>query len=144
VAPPRPNGSGITARNNGLQNDQWNLSEMSNEAFQAAIVIAVVVEAAVAAWALARRDLTAVVLLNALGAAGVLLDHAPEFGLIVRGLDWNFLLLLSFELAALATSVLWFAWRAPSWLVWTAFSVHALLSLALLIFAFTFKLNRLM
>jgi hypothetical protein len=117
---------------------------MSNEVFQAAIALAVVVEAGVAAWALARRGLTAVVLLNGLGAAGVLLNHAPEFGLVIQTLDQNFLLLLTFELITLATSLSWFVWRAPSWLVWTEFSVHALLSLALLIFALTFKFDRLM
>lgn len=117
---------------------------MSNEMFQALTALAVVVEAAAAAWALARRDLTAVVALNGLAAAAVLLYNAPDLALIVDAFERNTLLLVAFEAITLVASVLWFAGRAPSWLVWTTFSVHVFLSLALLIFAFTFRLDRLM
>ncbi len=116
---------------------------MSKEVFQALTALAVIVEAAAAAWALARRDLTAVVALNGLASAAVLLYNAPDLTLIVNAFERNTLLLVAFETITLIASVLWFAYRAPSWLVWITFSVHALLSLALLIFAFTFKLNRL-
>jgi hypothetical protein len=117
---------------------------MSNGVFQAATVLAVVVEAAAAAWALARRDLTAIVALNGFAAAAVLLYNAPDLALIVDAFDRGALLLVAFETITLVGSVLWFTWRAPSWLVWAPFSVHVFLSLALLIFAFTFRLDRLM
>ncbi len=116
---------------------------MSNDEFHAGVTVAVLVEAGVAGWALARRRLTAVVLLNGLIAAGVLFYNAPDLGLLLQTLDQNSLLLLAVELVTLATSAFWFAYPAPPWLVWTQFSIHALVSLAFLIFAFTFKLDRL-
>jgi hypothetical protein len=48
-----------------------------------------------------------------------------------------------FELAVLATSVLWFAHRLLAWLVWVEFTAHAVLSIGVGIFIFTFKMTRL-
>jgi hypothetical protein len=120
---------------------------MSNETLDALALLLVAVQAGVMAWALMRREVTAVVVLNLLGATGVLIAIAPEliaYETLAEDFVRFLVALLVFEAVTLATSLAWFARQRLAWLVWTEFAVHAALSLAVLIFVFTFRITRLM
>jgi hypothetical protein len=119
----------------------------SNLALEAVASIAVLAQAGALVWALARGDLTGVVLTNLLGASGCLAATLPALGVSMKTLDEDFLslllALLVFEIVTLATSLLWFLYPQLAWLAWTEFSIQGLLSLAILIFILTFKVTRL-
>jgi hypothetical protein len=120
---------------------------MSNEMLETSAVLAVLIEAAALAFALLRRDLTAVVVLNLLAAAGLLVALVPDLAASAKTLAEGFLIfeiaVLVLALVTLATSLFWLAYRKLAWLVWIEFSGHALLALAFLLFAFTFRITRL-
>ena len=120
--------------------------EMSNDTLEARAALAVLAEAAVASWAIARGDASAVVALNQLVAIALLIAIVPRlmsFRILAEDFVRLLVALLVFELAILATSLFWFAYPRLAWLAWTEFSIHALLSLAFLIFVFTFRFTRL-
>jgi hypothetical protein len=118
-----------------------------NLAPEAGALLAVLAQAGALIWALARGDLTGVVLINLLGAGGFLVATLPTLGVSMKTLDQDFLsllfALLVFEMVTLATSLLWFLDSHLAWLAWTEFSIQGLLSLAVLIFIFTFRVTRL-
>jgi hypothetical protein len=120
---------------------------MPNLALETVAAIAVLAQAGALVWALGRGDLTGVVLINLLGAGGFVAATLPTLGVSMKTLDEDFLsllfALLVFEIVTLATSLLWFLYPNLAWLAWTEFSIQGLLSLAILIFIFTFKVTRL-
>jgi hypothetical protein len=124
-----------------------NQSAIPNSAPEAVSLLAVLAQAGALVWALARGDLTGVVLINLLGAGGFLAATLPTLGVSMKTLDEDFLALLFallvFEIVTLATSLSWFFDAPLEWLAWTEFSIQGLLSLAVLIFIFTFKVTRL-
>ena len=85
--------------------------------------------------------------INLLGAGGFLAATLPTLGVSMKTLDEDFLsllfALLVFEIVTLATSLSWFFDAHLEWLAWTEFSIQGLLSHAVLIFIFTFKVTRL-
>jgi hypothetical protein len=119
----------------------------TNLALEAVASIAVLAQAGALVWALARGDLTSVVVINLLGASGFLVAALPALGVSMKTLDEDFLslllALLVFEIVTLATSLLWFFHPNLAWLAWAEFSIQGLLSLAILIFILTFKVTRL-
>jgi hypothetical protein len=118
-----------------------------NLALEVVASIAVLAQAGALVWALGRGDLTGVVLINLLGASGFLIATLPTLGVSMKTLDEDFLslllALLVFEIVTLATSLMWFFDSHLAWLAWTEFSIQGLLSLAVLIFIFTFRVTRL-
>jgi hypothetical protein len=124
-----------------------NQSTIPNSAPEAVALLAVLAQAGALVWALARGDLTGVVLINLLGAGGFLTATLPTLSVSMKTLDEDFLsllfALLVFEIVTLGTSLLWFVDPHLKWLAWTEFSIQGLLSLAVLIFIFTFKVTRL-
>jgi hypothetical protein len=114
---------------------------------EAGALLAVLAQGGALIWALARGDLTGVVLINLLGAGGFLAATLPTLGVSMKTLDQDFLsllfALLVFEMVTLATSLLWLLDSRLAWLAWTEFSIQGLLSLAVLIFIFTFRVTRL-
>ncbi len=120
---------------------------MSNETLAAIPLFAILAEAGAALWALARKDLHAIALVNALAAAGLMLLVVPELGASLQFVDVFFLLqvaLLIFALTTLTTSVSWFAFpMSQPWLVWSEFSVLSGLSLAVLAFVLALRTTRL-
>jgi len=113
---------------------------------EALSLLVVLVEVGAAAWALVRGDLTAVVVLNLIGAVGLLAAIVPNliaFRTIAEEFVQFLIVVGVFELAVLATSLLWFAHRRLAWLAWVEFAGHAVLSLGMALFIFTFKIARL-
>jgi hypothetical protein len=119
---------------------------MSNEMLEAASLLVLLIEAGVAVWALTRGDPTTLVVLNLVGAAGLLIALAPSL-VAFRTLNEDFVPFLfgvaAFELVVLATSALWLVHRKVTWLVWAEFAGHAALSVGMVFFIFTFKITRL-
>jgi hypothetical protein len=120
---------------------------MSDELLEAIPMLAVLVELFAVGWAFARRNVNGLVLVNALGAAGLIVVVAPE---LRAGLQFDDLLVLlqlavlAFALATLATSASWIAHPGGRPLiVWTEFSVIAGLSVALLTVVLLLKMARL-
>jgi hypothetical protein len=115
---------------------------MSNDLFKALSVLAVAAEVAALIWALARSDLIPVIVVNLVGAAAILVLNIDHLGIALTTADAGLLLLFAFALLTLATNLGWFIYpRYLLSLVWIEFSVYALISLALLIFVFTFKMR---
>jgi hypothetical protein len=121
---------------------------MSNELLEAIPMFAVLAEAAALIWAFARKNVNGVVLVNALGAAGLLLLVIPHLGASIRFADIFLLLqlvMLAFALATLTTSFSYLAYpNFRPWVVWTEFSVMAGLSMAFLTFIFALRMARLL
>lgn len=119
---------------------------MSNGTLVALALLILLVEAAAMVWALARADPTAIVVLNLIGAAGVLIAMAPSliaYRTMADDLVPFLFGVMVFELAIFATSILWFAQRRLTWLVWTEFGWHLILSAGVAFFILTFKIARL-
>jgi hypothetical protein len=122
---------------------------MSNEMLEATSLLILFIEAGVAAWALTRGDPTAVVILNLIGAAGLLIAVAPSL-VAFRTINEDIVPFLfgvaAFELVISATCALWLVDRRLTWLawlVWGEFAGHVALSIGVVYFIFTFKITRL-
>jgi hypothetical protein len=124
-----------------------NQSTVPDSAPEAVALLAVLAQAGALVWALARGDLTGVVLINLLGAGGFLTATLPTLNVSMKTLDQDFLsllfALLVFEIVTLGTSLSWFFDPHLEWLAWTEFSIQGLLGLAVLVFIFTFTVTRL-
>jgi hypothetical protein len=120
---------------------------MTNDLVETIPLLAGLAEAGALIWAFARRNVNGVVLVNALGAAALLLLVVPHLGASIRFVD-IFLLLqlmtLAFALATLMTSLSYVAYPVfRPWVVWTEFSVMAGLSAGFLAFIFALRIARL-
>jgi hypothetical protein len=108
---------------------------MSDELLETIPALAVLIEAIALVWVFARRNVSGVVLINALGAAALILAIAPKLGASLQLADFFSILQLSvlvFALATLTTSLSWLAHRGgQTFAVWTEFSVMVGLSVAL-------------
>ena len=95
-------------------------------------------------WAWRRGDLKPVLALNAAFAAMVLVYRVPGLPMAIATQDTAVLVLLGFEALALAGSIAALCgWAMPRGLIRSVFAAHALISVALLVFAFTFRITRL-
>ena len=63
---------------------------MSNEALEGCAALAVLAEAGALIWALARGDLTGIVLINLVGATGFMIAAIPGLGVSLETLDKDF------------------------------------------------------
>jgi hypothetical protein len=118
---------------------------VSNDLFKALTALAVFAEAVALIFALARRDLRVILFVNLAGAAAILFLQLPHLRFAIENADLGVLGILAFALITIATTLLWFvSSKWLSFLVWIEFAVHTLLSLALLVFAFTFSMMRMM
>jgi hypothetical protein len=83
--------------------------------------------------------------LNALVALAVLLYAASRARYILAARDWPYLAFIAFELTVLAGAVWAFRNNRPA-AIWSsvAFGLHGCASLVAAVFAFTFKITRLM
>ena len=122
---------------------------MSNEMLEAASLLVLLIEAGAAAWALTRGEPMAVVVLNLVGAAGLLIAIAPSL-VAFRTINEDFVPFLfgaaAFELVVLATNALWFAYQRSAWLawpVWGEFAAHVALGIGVVCFIFNFKITKL-
>lgn len=110
---------------------------MTDELLEALPMVAVATEAGALALAYVRKNVSGIVLVNALGAAGVMTFIVPELRVSIQFLDVFFLLqltMLAFAVATLTTSLSWLAHPIKrSLAVWTEFSIIAGLSAALLL-----------
>ena len=110
---------------------------------KAAPVIIVLAQVAILAWGW-RRGVTPILWVNVILASAVILYNVTQIPTAIRFQDSVLLGFILFELGVLAVSV-----AAPSglpipaWLVWAAFAVNFVLSVALMVFALTFKMTRL-
>ncbi|MDP8997148.1 MAG: hypothetical protein M3O03_09120 [Pseudomonadota bacterium] len=117
---------------------------MANELFEALAIAAVVGEVAALVFALAYGNLLGVAVINIACSLAIFIVNAPTIGYAIESQDVAFLLLLAFALTAVVTNLLWLRYpQQLRWFVWTEFSIFALLSLAVLVFVFTFKITRL-
>ena len=116
----------------------------STPRFQAAANMLVLAHGIAGFWAWRRGDLIPVLVLNVVFAATILIYRAPGLPAAIAAQDVAVLVLLAFEALALTGSVAALCgWAMPRGLVWLVFAVHALLSVALMVFAFTFRITRL-
>ena len=124
--------------------EDWDMSE---ELLEAIPLLAVLIEAAVFGWAFLRKNVGGIVLVNAIGAAGVIAFIAPELRMSLQFVDLFLLLqlaILAFALTTLTTSVSWFVHPVGRPLaVWTEFSILVGLSGMLAIFFAILQLARL-
>jgi hypothetical protein len=118
----------------------------SNTSFQTAVVLAVLahVGALLGVW-LSPQGFRALLLLNAIVALAVLLYAASRARYIYAARDWPYAGLVVFELVVLG-GVVWAFRDNRTAAIWSyiAFGLHGCASLAAALFAFTFKMNRLM
>jgi hypothetical protein len=107
---------------------------MSDELLEMIPILAVLAEAMALVWVFVRKNMSGIVLVNALVAATVTLLVAPKLNASIGFADWLFLaqiVVMAFALATLATSVSWLAHPVEQPLmVWTEFSVMAGVSVA--------------
>jgi hypothetical protein len=83
--------------------------------------------------------------LNALLAIAVLIYTGSRAHTLLAPVDWPYLSLIAFELLVLIAAIWAFRGSRPALIgSYVAFGLHTLVSLAAVIFAFVFKLNRLM
>lgn len=116
----------------------------STPRFQAVATMLVLVHGIAGFWAWRRGDLIPVLALNAVFAATILIYRAPGLPAAIAAQDIAVLVLLAFEALAFTGSVAALCgWAMPRGLVRLVFAVHALLSVALMFFAFTFRITRL-
>jgi hypothetical protein len=91
------------------------------------------------------RGINGLLLLNALLAAAVLLYAVGRARYIAAALDWPYMGLIVFEISALVAAYLAFRGNASAVICsYVAFGIHAVVSIAAVLFAFTFKMTRLM
>jgi hypothetical protein len=121
--------------------------DMSEELLEMIPLLAVLIEAAAFGWAFVRRNVSGIVLVNAVGAAGVILLVAPELKISLQFVDVFLLLqlaILAFALTTLTTSLSWFVQPVGRPLaVWTEFSILVGLSIALAVFLAILRLAHL-
>ena len=124
--------------------EDWDMSE---ELLEAIPLLAVLIEAAVFGWAFLRKNVSGIVLVNAIGAAGVIAFIAPELRMSLQFVDVFLLLqlaILAFALTTLTTSVSWFVHPIGRPLaVWTEFSILVGLSGMLAVFFAILQMARL-
>jgi len=120
---------------------------MSDELLETLPLIAVLIEVAVFGWAFLRKNVSGVVLVNAIGAAAVIALIAPELKVSLQFVDVFFVLqvvIVAFALATLTTSFSWLIHpTGRSLAVWAEFSVLVGLSAALAIFFAVLQMARL-
>ena len=121
--------------------------DMSDELLETLPLIAVLIEVAVFGWAFLRKNVSGVVLVNAIGAAAVIALIAPELKVSLQFVDVFFVLqvvIVAFALATLTTSFSWLIHpTGRSLAVWAEFSVLVGLSAALAIFFAVLQMARL-
>jgi hypothetical protein len=116
----------------------------SNSRFQAVATLLVLAHGVAGYWTWRRGDLIPVLVLNAALAITILIYRAPGLPAAIAAQDVAILALLAFEALALTGSVAALCgWTIPRGLVCLVFAVHALSSVALMVFAFTFRITRL-
>lgn len=96
------------------------------------------------AW-LAPRGIHFLLGLNAVVALAVLIYTATRARYIIASVDWPYLGLIAFKIVALSGAI--WAFRDNRFATicsYIVFGLHALASVAAVIFAFAFKLNKLM
>ncbi len=117
---------------------------MTNEVFTGLAVSAVIIEALALIFALVYGNLLAVVLVNLVCSLIIFIVNLPSIGSAIASQDVFILLLVALAVLAVATNLLWFGHpKQLRWFVWIEFSIFTAISLALLIFTLTFKINRL-
>jgi hypothetical protein len=95
-------------------------------------------------WAWRRGGLIPVLALNAVFAAMILIYHAPQLAMSIAAQDTAVLGLLAFEALALTGSVATMCVGSmPRGLAWLMFGANAVMSVAFMAFAFTFRIRRL-
>jgi hypothetical protein len=120
---------------------------VSNETFQTLPVLAFLLELAILAWGLWRRDARPIVMLNGLAAIGLTvplgfaLAQGPERW--AEGLYPPMIALFAFEVATLAASVGWMVRpsRALAMIAGLAFVLNMVLTVAVMVFALTFQVK---
>jgi hypothetical protein len=121
--------------------------DMSDELLETLPLIAVLIEVAVFGWAFLRKNVSGVVLVNAIGAAAVIALIAPELKVSLQFVDVFFVLqvvIVAFALATLTTSFSWLIHpTGRSLAVWAEFSVLVGLSATLAIFFAVLQMARL-
>jgi len=116
----------------------------STPRFQVVAIMLVLAHGVAGFWAWRRGDLIPVLALNALFAATILLYRGPGLPAAIAAQDIAVLVLLAVEALAFTGSVAALCgWAMPRGLVRLVFAVHALMSVALMVFAFTFRITRL-
>jgi len=123
------------------------MNDMSNATFKliTPIVFACHVGVLVCAGVL-KRGLAPVYLLNLVLAIGALAYWLPR-GTVVFKSPWDAqaVVLMVFEIIIVASSLAAFVgWRIPAAIIWTEFGIHFCLSLFLTVFAWFFKMTRLL
>jgi hypothetical protein len=120
---------------------------MSEELLETLPLLAVLIEAAVFGWAFLRKNVSGIVLVNAIGAAAVIAFIAPELRMSLQFVDVFLLLqlaIVAFALTTLTTSVSWLVHPVGRPLaVWAEFSILVGLSGMLAIFFAILQLARL-
>ena len=115
--------------------------------FQTTVLLVLAAHAAVlfAVW-YSPAGFRVLLWLNTVVALGTLLYAASRARYILTARDWPYLGLIVFELAVLSGAIWAFRGnhRAPAVFSSVAFGLHACASLAATVFAFTFKITRLM
>jgi hypothetical protein len=116
----------------------------SNSRLQAVATLLVLTHGIAGYWAWRRGDLIPVLALNAAFAAIVLIYRAPGLPMAITAQDTAVLVLLAVEALAFTGSVAALCgWAMPRGLVRLVFAAHTLISVALVVFAFTFRITRL-
>jgi hypothetical protein len=120
---------------------------MSEELLETLPLVAVLIEIAVFGWAFLRKNVSSIVVVNALLAAGVILFIVPELRISLQFADVFLVLqvaVIAFALTTVTTSVSWFVHPAGrSLAVWAEFSVLVGLSMALSVFFAVLQMARL-
>jgi hypothetical protein len=116
---------------------------MSNFTFQVVTAAVLLVHFGTLLWALLRKDVRPVLVLNLCVAMAVWLYFAPQLGRIFSGGDnIPVVALLAFTLATAATSAgALCGLRIPLWLVGLQFAVQVVIGALVAVFAFTFTMR---
>ena len=116
----------------------------SNTLFQTIVVAVLIAHVGVLGgmW-YSPRGINGMLALNVLLASVILVYTATRMRYIIAAMDWPYFGLIAFELCMLTASMLAFRESRPAIICsYVAFGLHLCVSVAAVVFAFTFKMNR--